>query len=397
MNTQQLSLIKATVPILKEHGVTLTKHFYQRMFTHNPELKNQFNMGNQSNGKQQTALATAVLAYAEHIENPGVLIGVLKSVGQKHVSLNITAEQYAIVGGHLINSIKEVLQDGATEELLEAWTIAYNQLAQIMIDLEAGMYKENREKKGGWNGWRTFVISRIVEESSEIKSFYLSPKDHLPIASYHPGQYLTVKTYVDALGHEQPRQYSLSSAFNDKFYRITVKKENPSDLPAGIVSNNLHDKKEGNEIEVSAPAGLFHIGERPNQPLVLISGGVGITPMMSMLETQAEKDNKIVWLHSCRNENVQAFKNEIDHYNENFDNVTTYTFFNELENETQFKRNGYMDLSALKEEAILPEAQYYICGPSPFIQAQFESLKKLGVQQDAIFYEEFGPQLLNLN
>lgn len=397
MDNNQLSLIKATVPILKEHGVTLTKHFYQRMFTHNPELKNEFNMGNQANGRQQTALATAVLAYAEHIENPSVLIGALQSIGQKHVSLNITAAQYDIVGSHLIAAIKEVLQDGATEELLEAWTIAYNQLAKIMIDLEAGYYKENREKKGGWNGWRAFIISRIVEESTEIKSFYLTPKDKQPIASYHPGQYLSVKTFVEALGHEQPRQYSLSSAFNEKYYRISVKKENPENLPAGYVSNNLHNKKVGDEIEVSAPAGLFHIGEKPQQTLVLISGGVGITPMMSILEAQAEKENKIVWLHSCRNENVQAFKNEINHYHENFKNVTAYTFFNELASETKYKKNGFMNLDEIKEDIILPDAQYYVCGPQAFIKAQFESLKKLGVQQDSIFYEEFGPQLLNLN
>lgn len=397
MYNDQLSLIKATVPILKEHGVTLTKHFYQRMFTHNPELKNEFNMGNQANGRQQTALATAVLAYAEHIENPSVLIGALQSIGQKHVSLNITASQYDIVGSHLIAAIKEVLQDGATEELLEAWTIAYNQLAKIMIDLEAGYYKENREKKGGWNGWRTFIINRIVEESTEIKSFYLTPKDNHPIASYHPGQYLSVKTFVETLGHEQPRQYSLSSAFNEKFYRISVKKENPENLPAGYVSNNLHSKKVGDEIEVSAPAGLFHIGEKPQQPLVLISGGVGITPMMSILEAQAEKENKIVWLHSCRNENVQAFKNEINHYHENFKNVTAYTFFNELASETKYKKIGFMNLDEIKEDIILPDAQYYVCGPQAFIKAQYESLKKLGVQQNSIFYEEFGPQLLNLN
>lgn len=397
MDNNQLSLIKATVPILKEHGVTLTKHFYQRMFTHNPELKNEFNMSNQANGRQQTALATAVLAYAEHIENPSVLIGALQSIGQKHVSLNITAAQYDIVGSHLIAAIKEVLKDVATEELLEAWTIAYNQLAKIMIDLEAGYYKENREKKGGWNGWRTFIINRIVEESTEIKSFYLTPKDNQPIASYHPGQYLSVKTFVEALGHEQPRQYSLSSAFNEKYYRISVKKENPENLPAGYVSNNLHNKKVGDQIEVSAPAGLFHIGEKPQQPLVLISGGVGITPMMSILEAQAEKENKIVWLHSCRNENVQAFKNEVNHYHENFKNVTAYTFFNELASETKYKKIGFMNLDEIKKDIILPDAKYYVCGPQAFIKAQFESLKKLGVQQDSIFYEEFGPQLLNLN
>lgn len=126
MNTEQKALIKATVPILKEHGVMLTTHFYKRMFEHNPELRNVFNMGNQQNGKQQTALAMAVLAYAKHIENPSVLFPVINSIGHKHVSLSIRAEHYSIVGKHLIASISEVLGEGATPAISEAWTIAYN-------------------------------------------------------------------------------------------------------------------------------------------------------------------------------------------------------------------------------------------------------------------------------
>ncbi|WP_258929455.1 globin domain-containing protein [Flavobacterium davisii] len=147
MTTTEKELIKVTIPVLKENGVLLTKHFYNRMFTHNPELKNIFNLGNQASGKQQTALAMAVLAYAEHIENPSVLIDVLKSIGNKHVSLNITKEKYEIVGNHLIASIQEVLQESATEELLDAWAKAYWELADIMIQIEEEMYQTNLNKK----------------------------------------------------------------------------------------------------------------------------------------------------------------------------------------------------------------------------------------------------------
>ena len=146
MNSQQKELIKATVPVLQTAGAVLTGHFYNRMFTHNPELKEIFNMGNQANGRQREALAGAVLAYAQHIDNPGVLIDVLKGIGHKHTSLNIQPEQYNIVGNHLIASISEVLGDAATPEFLEAWTIAYNQLAEIMIGLEKEMYNENEER-----------------------------------------------------------------------------------------------------------------------------------------------------------------------------------------------------------------------------------------------------------
>jgi nitric oxide dioxygenase len=214
MNTAQKELVKSTVPILKSIGNALVTYFCQRMLANNPELKNIFNMANQANGKQQNALTGDVLAYAENIDDPTVLINVLKSIGNKHVSLRILPEQYDIVGQNLIESIKEVLGEAATNELMDARTCAYTELAQIMISIETEMYQKTANLKGGWNGWRTFIIDRIVTESDEIKSFYLKPKDGNPIATFFPGQYISVKTFMPELGHEQPRHYSLSSSFN---------------------------------------------------------------------------------------------------------------------------------------------------------------------------------------
>lgn len=400
MNTIQKKLIKSTVPILKSNGNDLISYFYQRMLSKNPELKNIFNMANQANGKQQNALTGAVLAYAENIEDPSVLINVLKSIGNKHVSLNIAPEQYGIVGNHLIASIKEVLGDLATLELIEAWTCAYTELADIMISIEAEMYKKNSLKKGSWIGWRKFTISKIVKESEEIKSFYLQPEDKKDIAAYFPGQYLSIKTFIPELGYEQPRQYSLSSSSNNDYYRISVKKEKGINaIPDGVFSNVLHNKKVGESIDVSAPSGVFYADPESVNPLVLISGGVGVTPLMSMVETNriALQKNKTVWIHSCRNENVHAFKETIEELNSQENWLTSHVFYETL---PEYKTNaieGRVNLNLLKEEIIINDAKYYICGPEMFIRKQYESLIKLGVTKEAIFYEEFGPQLLALN
>lgn len=400
MNAIQKELIKATVPILKSSGNDLISYFYQRMLSNNPELKNIFNMANQASGKQQNALTGAVLAYAENIEDPSVLINVLKSIGNKHVSLNIAPEQYDIVGNHLIASIKEVLADAATVELLEAWTCAYTELAQIMIGIEAEMYKKDSLKKGSWLGWRKFTIAKIVQESDEIKSFYLQPEDGKDIADFFPGQYLSVKTFIPELGYEQPRQYSLSTSFNNEYYRISVKKEKGINaIPDGIFSNVLHTKKVGETIDVSAPAGVFYADPESVNPLVLISGGVGATPLMSMVEANkvSLQKNKTVWVHSCRNENVHAFKDTIEELNSQENWLTSYVFYETL---PEYKTNaieGRVDLHTYKEEIIIDGAKYYICGPELFIKKQFQSLIELGVTRDAIFYEEFGPQSLALN
>ncbi|WP_348811104.1 NO-inducible flavohemoprotein [Flavobacterium maritimum] len=399
MNANQKELIKATVPILKSNGNDLISYFYQRMLTNNPELKNIFNMANQASGKQQDALSGAVLAYAENIENPTVLINTLKSIGNKHVSLNIAPEQYDIVGNHLIGSIKEVLGDLATAELIETWTCAYNELAQIMIGIEAEMYQKTTTKKGGWKGWRTFVIAKIVKESEEINSFYLKPEDNKEIADFYPGQYISVSTFIPELGHKQPRQYSLSSHSNNEYYRISVKKEIGKTTPDGIVSNTLHNKKVGDSIEVSAPAGVFFADPEAKNPLVLVSGGVGLTPMMSMIETNKNslQKNQTVWIHSCRNENVHAFKNTIEELNNEQDWLTSFVFYETLPESETNAIEGRIDLHQIKEEILIKDAKYYICGPALFIKVQYQSLVALGIDRENILYEEFGPNLLSLN
>ena len=400
MNASQKELIKATVPILRTNGNDLISYFYQRMLSNNPELKNIFNMANQASGKQQNALSGAVLAYAENIEDPTVLINTVKSIGNKHVSLNIQPEQYDIVGNHLIGSIKEVLGDLATVELIEAWTCAYNELAQIMISIEAEMYQNSINKKGGWKGWRTFIISKIVKESDEINSFYLKPEDSKEIADFYPGQYISVSTFIPELGYKQPRQYSLSSYSNSEYYRISVKKEiSQNTTPDGIVSNALHNKKEGDIIEVSAPAGVFFADPEAKNPLVLVSGGVGLTPMMSMVETNKNslQKNRTVWIHSCRNENVHAFKDTIEELNNENEWLTSFVFYETLPESETNAIEGRIDLHQIKEEILIEDAKYYICGPAIFIKVQYQSLVALGVNRENILYEEFGPQLLSLN
>lgn len=399
MNKSQKELVKGTVPVLKANGNDLISYFYQRMLTNNPELKDIFNMANQASGKQQNALTGAVLAYAENIDDPTVLINTLKAIGNKHVSLNIAAEQYEIVGNHLINSIIEVLGVAATPELIEAWTCAYNELAQIMISIEAEMYEKNTIKRGGWKGWRTFVISKIVAESDEINSFYLTPEDNKEIADFFPGQYISVSTFIPELGHKQPRQYSLSSNSNNEYYRISVKKEIGQKTPDGIVSNALHQKSEGDLIDVSAPAGLFYVDPEAKNPLVLVSGGVGLTPMMSMVETNKNslEKNQTVWIHSCRNENVHAFKETIEELNNEKSWLTSYVFYETLPETDTTAIEGRIDLQQIKEEILIKDAKYYICGPAVFIKVQYQSLVGLGVNRENILYEEFGPQLLSLN
>jgi nitric oxide dioxygenase len=144
LDAQTIATVKATIPLLVETGPKLTAHFYDRMFTHNPELKEIFNMSNQRNGDQREALFNAIAAYASNIENLPALLPAVEKIAQKHTSFQIKPEQYNIVGSHLLATLDEMFSPG--QEVLDAWGKAYGVLANVFINREAQIYSENASK-----------------------------------------------------------------------------------------------------------------------------------------------------------------------------------------------------------------------------------------------------------
>ena len=140
LDQKTIDIIKSTVPVLKEHGLTITKTFYATMFENNPEVKEFFNMDKQSSGEQPKALAMAVLAAAQNIDNLPAILPVVKKIGQVHCDRGIQEEHYPIVGANLLLSIKKVLGDAATPEIMDAWEKAYGVIAKIFIDAEKEIY-----------------------------------------------------------------------------------------------------------------------------------------------------------------------------------------------------------------------------------------------------------------
>lgn len=392
MDARVRELVKSTIPVLKEHGVTLTTHFYKRMFRHNPELKQIFNQTHNETGQQPVALAMSVLAYAENIENPSVLAPVIKLIANKHASLGIRAEHYPIVGKHLLASIKEVLGDAASDELVNAWAVAYGALADVFIEAEGNLYEEACNKDGGWSGWRTFRIVDKIKESEEITSFYLAPSDGGTLPDYKAGQYTCVRVYVPELGVMQPRQYTLSDAPGGEFFRISVKREPAgASTPPGRVSNRLHEAyHQGDHIDLAPPFGEFYLEEGRSEPVVLISGGVGITPMIAMLNrlTNTAKHRAVQFIHACRNAGVFAFADHLNRVAENNSQVSLHIFHDEGP-VSAGQHIGPLNLEEIRNAVLLPEAEYYLCGPKGFLQKQIETLHQLNVPSNRIHAEIF--------
>lgn len=391
MKESQKSLVLATVPVLRESGVALTTYFYQRMLKHNPELKNVFNQSHQKTGNQPQALAMAVLAYAENINDPSVLLSVVERIAHKHTSLGIRAEQYGIVGKHLLASIKEVLGDAASDELIDAWAAAYQQLADLFIDVESKLYQASVEKAQGWTGWRPFRVRSKVAESEEITSFYLEPTDGGTLPVFKPGQYISVRVFVKETGLYQPRQYSLSQAPNEETLRISIKKESAAEhKPAGLVSNHMHGEiQQGDVIEVSAPYGEFVLNEQSERPIVLLSGGVGITPMMAMSSYLNKKDalGSVHFIHSARNPQVHAFKSITDEFAEK--GMKVHYFYDHGANQDNGAQQAPFDLTHVLPQDFT-QADYYLCGPMAFMSHYMTQLRQLGVSETRIYAEAFG-------
>ena len=397
LTAEQVALVKATAPVFAEHGVTITKHFYQRMFDAHPELRNLFNQTHQQSGTQPETLARAVYAYAANIDNLGALGGAVTHIAHKHVSLNIRPEHYPIVGRHLLGAVVDVLGDAVDQPTLDAWTVAYGQLAQIMIGVEAKLYEA-----APWSGFRPFKVVRKQIESDEITSFYLAPADGAPAGGFEPGQYVSVVRFVDELGVDQPRQYSLSDAPHGNWLRISVKRETGrGEVRPGRVSNIMHDGvEEGSVVHVSAPAGEFRLDRKKDTPVVLMSGGVGITPMASMLATLvAEKSARpVAFVHACRHAGVHAFRDWLHEIAGSHANVRRAVFYEAAgahdRKGIDYDYEGRLNLGAIEELVMLPDADYYLCGPVAFMREQREALVARGVDPQRIHTEIFGSGML---
>lgn len=388
LSAHTISLIQATVPALQQHGEAITQHFYRVMFDRHPEVKAFFNEAHQGTGTQARALAGAVLAYASHIDRLGEIAGALPRIVQKHAALGIQPGHYPIVGACLLQAIKEVLGDAATDEIIDAWGQAYQSLAELLISAEEQVYAGNAARQGGWRGERPFRVARREDESELITSFYLEPVDGGALLGFTPGQYLTLILDID--GRAVRRNYSLSDAPGKPWYRISVKRE-----AAGLVSNWLHDHAAaGTELRVLPPCGDFVLAPAgdANRPLLLVTGGVGITPAMSMLESAAPTGRTIHFVHAARNGGVHAFRSRVDALANAHANVKVLYVYDQPRREDAPHVTGTITTDLLADQ--LPEdrdVDLYFLGPKPFMQSVYASGLALGIAPERLRYEFFGP------
>lgn len=382
----QIAVIKATAPVVAANANKITGTFYPLMFERFPEVRAVFNQSHQRSSAQPEALANAIIAYASNIDRLEVLGPAVDGIVQKHVSLNITPDQYKIVGTCLMEAIGKVLGDAVTAEVADAWGAAYWQLAELLIAAEEKEYARKAALTGGWRGARRFRIAEKTPESDVITSFRLAPVDGGKAMDFHPGQYLGLRLTID--GETVHRNYSLSASPNGKDYRISVKREQQ-----GLVSGFLHDRVQvGDEIDVYPPAGEFVLREGAG-PLLLITGGVGQTPALPLAEQALAAGRKVIYVHAALNGSVHAFRRQVDQLAELHDALKPVYCYADPQPGDKPHMVGLLDEERLGK--LLPQepgVAAYVVGPKPFMAAVVKALTGLGLPESAIVHEFFGPR-----
>lgn len=393
LSPKTIAIVKATVPALSEHGTMITGVMYERLFE-TPHIRDLFNHANHGEaGAQVRALAAALIAYGRNIETLGNLGPLVERIAHKHIGYHILPEHYPYVATSLLAAIRDVLGEAATDEVLEAWGEAYWFLASVLMRREEVLRKDIVAAEGGWDGWRRFVVTERIKESELITSFVLRPEDGGPVIRHKAGQYLTLSLRPSDAA-EMKRNYSISCAPNNERYRISVKRE----ASGHGGSRFLHDKVAvGDVIEVTPPAGDFHLPDSPQHALILLSGGVGLTPMVSMAEALVRDHPGIEahYVHATANSATHAMDRHVRRLAEHSPQLRVATFYAEplvsdILGETH-DGEGFIPMDWLIQNTPLRNAHIFLCGPSGFLRTYVAGLEEAGIPADRIHYEFFGP------
>ncbi len=263
-----------------------------------------------------------------------------------------------------------------------------------------------------WQDYKEFLVQHCVDEDENrsIRSFYLVPVDGIPLPDYQPGQFLTFKLPVEGPSSHQAKSivrcYSLSDRPGKDHYRISVKRvPAPADrpeLPPGLSSNFLHDRiNEGDRLLVKPPSGHFHLTADASLPIVLIAGGIGITPMLSILNTLMHRnDQREIWLYyGVRNGAEVVMREHLLDLAAGHDNFHFFLCYSDPredeEAEKDYQHGGRIDIPLLRATLKLMRYQFYVCGPAAMMESLVPGLEEWGVAGEDIYYEAFGPATLN--
>ncbi|RMI31351.1 globin domain-containing protein [Nocardia stercoris] len=384
-------IVRATLPLVAAGIGEITAEFYRRLFAAHPELlRDKFNRGNQAQGEQQRALAASIATYAAHLVDPALPHPreLLSRIGHKHASLGVVPQEYPIVHEHLFGAIVAVLgADVVTAEVAAAWDRVYWLLADTLIGFERELYDAAGVAPG--DVFREVVVVERIDDPSDVVTFVVESADPArPLPEGVAGQYISVGAEL-ADGARQLRQYSLVDARGPGRQAFAVRHV-PADgeRPPGAVSTWLHlEVHVGDRLQVTLPFGDLTVDPDAAGPLVLISAGIGITPMLGILGHlhRSGSNRAVTVLHADRSQRAHPLRREQRALVAALPHAELSVWY---EQPAAGAHTGTITMHALGLPA---DADYYLCGGTGFLQAMRAQCDAAGVPRDRVHYELFAP------
>jgi uncharacterized protein len=308
---------------------------------------------------------------------------------------------WVLVGGLVLQLL--LLLFNSLRASAHARSARAREIQRLELDIRAARLRLQtaEQEKSGWSGVRKFTVARKVAECADTFSFYLEPHDRRPIVGFKPGQYLTFQLALPGLNKPLVRCYSLSDCARPSHYRVTIKRCPPppkSAHPPGLGSSFFCDVvKEGEIVDVKAPAGHFHLDLERERPVVLISGGVGITPMIAMANAlvEAGSTRECWFFFGARNSEEHMLRAETLALTKKYPNLKLHVCYSRPGSQDvlgrDYQHEGRVTVELMK--SLLPSRNYhfYLCGPGPFIETITSDLYVWGVPDAQIHFEAFGP------
>jgi nitric oxide dioxygenase len=383
-------IIRATLPLVGAHVDEITVEFYRRMFDRHPELlRTLFNRGNQAQGAQQRALAASIATFATHLVTPDLPhpSELLSRIGHKHASLGITADQYPIVHEHLFAAIVEVLgADTVTADVAAAWDRVYWIMADTLIALEHDLYRSAGVDDG--DVYRRLRVTAREDDPSGTVLVTVRADD---ISNTAAAQYVSVGVTLPD-GARQLRQYSLVNAPGAAELTFAVKPvDGDGTNPAGEVSTWIRTcVRVGDLLDITVPFGDLP-QPRSGAPVVLISAGIGITPMIGLLEylVAQECSAPVQVLHADRSEESHPLRKRHQELVDILPEGSLQLWYTEgVDSDSAGLHEGLMNLDGVE---IADDAEIYLCGNAGFVQAVRAQLAGRGIATGRVHCELFSP------
>jgi len=390
MSQTTLDTITATTPVVGPKALTITKTFYAKVIGKHPGLLQWFNAAHNvpKSDHQPKALAGSVVAYATNINDLSPLLvegGPVAAICHRHCALGIFPGQYSVVHDNLMEAVGEVLGDVVTPEIGAAWSESVLFLAKAMIDTEETLYKMAENRSGGWSGFAEFEVSDIADIATDVKKISFKPPAGSPLEGskfeFTNGQYLSLQIDMDGDNLSAPRHYTVTSPPMADHLSCTIKK-----VYNGKLSTYVHTElKVGDKVTLSAPFGVYVEPKEDKTPTVLMSAGIGVTPMINLYKSD-KTDVKLI-VHVDKTPEAHPYKDLFDEFDYDNKNCSTLFKYSKIDG----KRTSAEDLVAETIAKAGTDNEFFICGPEKWMDDVQKELQSKGAKK--VICEVFGSQL----